>query len=405
MNVVMVLFKDILYDARVQREAIALAEGGYQVTIFCVKEHEKTLPSLHGNIVIRRLALFTKSAKMKMNGSGTATSSRKVNMIKAIVRSPMIKLVKEVAVTKAFYNKIKQSLSNQNVDVIHCHDLNTLPIGHWLSKDKEAKLIYDSHELYNEMAGRTAFDQKIGYKLERSLMKKIDHLIVVNPYVKAEFETRYGQVPTTVIQNIPLVEKAKLVEELSKNYWREKFNLTDDDIILIYQGGMNPNRGIEDCIQALKELPDHYKLVLLGEGTIKQNLVDAVLQLGLSARVFFHDQVPSADILWYTKQADIGLVMYQNNSLNNYLSTPNKIFEYLLAGIPMVASNHPGKSYIIEPEEIGICVEESPAEIKRGIEYIMENYDFYKETCRKKRTLITWEEEGQKLVNAYKSLS
>ncbi|MEB1808287.1 MAG: glycosyltransferase [Bacillaceae bacterium] len=404
MNIVMVLFKDILYDARVQREAIALAEKGYKVTIFCAKEYEKALPSLHDNIVISRQSLFTKSAKMKINEVSNEKNEKNVNFVKTVVRLPIVKLVKEVAVTKVFYNKIKNSLANQRVDVVHCHDLNTLPIGCWLAKEKQAKLIYDSHELYNEMAGRTPFDRKIGYKLEGYYIKKVDHLILVNPYVEEEFNNRYGSRPTTIIQNIPLVEDGKILDDSSDNYWRKKFDLDGKDIILIYQGGINPNRGIEDCIRAMKELPEHYKLVLLGEGTIKGDLADLVIELGLTTKVFFHEQVPSKDILWYTKQADLGLVMYTNSSLNNFLSTPNKIFEYLIAGIPMVASNHPGKSYIINSKNIGVCVDESPADIKHGIEYIMDNYNQYKNNCLEERTSVTWENESQKLIVAYQKL-
>ena len=93
--------------------------------------------------------------------------------------------------------------------------------------------------------------------------------------------------------------------------------------------------------------------------------------------------------------------MYKNTSKNNYLSTPNKIFEYMLAGIPTVASNHPGKSYVIEKEQTGVCVEETPEAIKDGIERVVVNYNFYKEHCLQKRHLYTWEVEGKKLVELY----
>ncbi|MFV8826372.1 glycosyltransferase [Alkalihalobacterium sp. APHAB7] len=402
MSTIMLLFKDIIYDARVKREAIALAKGGYKLTIFCVKEFDLETPDLHENIEIVRHDMFNKQIKMTLNQKHNDKAY--TNVIKRMVRTPLLKLSKDIAAYRLFYTKTVAMLKEKDVTVIHAHDLNTLSIGYYLSKQFRAKLIYDSHELYNEMAGRNNFEKRIGYMVEGKMLKHIDHLIVVNPFVQEEFENRYGKKPTTIIENIPETNGGLTTEAENKNYFREKFKLAEEDIILLYQGGINPNRGIEECVEAVAQLPERFKFVILGFGTLTNELKELAVKLNLSSRVFFHEQVPSADILWYTKQADIGLVMYKSNSKNNYFSTPNKIYEYLLAGIPMVASDHPGKNFIINKYKIGLCIEEDVESIRKGILQLEKEYDMYAENCLINRKSISWTDEGNKLVTLYESL-
>lgn len=408
MNILMLLFKDVLYDARVKREAISLAQAGYQVTIACLKEYEEDITKLHKNITIERLNLSTKRVKrslvMNENIKGNRNSSIIRQIILKMIRQPVVKLVKDYLSYFEHYKKIVKLIKGRKYDVIHCHDLNTLLQGVVLSKSFKLKLVYDSHEIFNEMAGRNNLDKKVGYWLEKRLFSKIDHFITVNEFVEKYLVEKYNKQPnTTIIQNIPLLINTEDTP-VSQNYWRDQYNLSEEDVILLYQGGIAPFRGIEDCILALKELADHYKLVILGNGRIKENLVNLVKYQSMESRVFFHDQVPSDELNWYTKQADIGLVMYKSISLNNFYSTPNKIFEYIQAQIPCVSSDHPGKAYVVKKDITGICVKEDPKSIAAGVVEIVENYREYKENCRLATQKYTWENESRKLRELYQSI-
>ncbi|MED1603614.1 glycosyltransferase [Alkalihalophilus marmarensis] len=407
-HILMLLFKDIHYDARVQREAIALAEAGYQVTITCLKEYDFPPDDLHEKIIVHRISITSK----KIRGSiSTSPESKQRLSLKSllfrVVRTPVIKVLKDRWAFNEFYKKVRDYIDKEKLSIhaVHAHDLNTLSAGYKLANLHKSKLIYDSHELFNEMSGRNELDRKVGYREEGKLIEKIDSLIVVNPYIANLFEQRYGKLSTTIIQNIPLVELGEELDEAPhNNYWRETYKLTDDDIILLYQGGINPERGLEECIEALTLLPSIYKLVLLGDGRLKNKLIESAKEHQLDDRVFFHKQVPAAHVHWYTKQADVGLVMYRNLSKNNYYSSPNKIFEYLLAGIPTVASDHPGKNYLIKKEETGVCIEETPEAIKDGVLHVISHYEEIKKTCLIKRHNYTWEKEQQKLIQMYDKL-
>ncbi|WP_026560983.1 glycosyltransferase [Bacillus sp. J37] len=408
MNILMLLYKDIHYDARVQREALALAEAGYKVTIACVKEYFEDPPTINSNINYVRIAISVKSAKQKLDIQEGSPGQGKVSLLKGAllkaVRHPFIKLLKDYLAYYEFYKKVKASVEISSFAAIHCHDLNTLWQGILLSKkNKHLRVLYDSHELFNEMAGRNEVDRSVGYFVEKRLFSKIDHFITVNSFMLQQFQVNYKDKPSTIIQNIPISLEER-IENSPENYWRSKYPIRETDVVLLYQGGLNPHRGIEECIMALKVLPNKFKMVLMGQGRFVGELRDIVKNLNLQDRVFFHDQVPAKDVLFYTKQADIGLVMYRNTSKNNYYSTPNKIFEYLQAEIPTVASKHPGKSYIVEEYGTGVCVEETPKAIADGVLEIEKNRKQYIMNCKNHKDDLTWDNEKVKLVSLYNRL-
>lgn len=399
MKVVMLLFKDIIYDARVKREALTLAENGHEIRLFCLKQFECSFEDLHENIKIERISLRT--TRVKRDSISNDSTIKKSSFLK--LQRSVLKLWKDFKSNNEYYNTIINSLIQDEFipNVIHCHDLNTLPIGVILNRKLNSKLIYDSHELFNEMASKNKIERKIGYLVEGMCMNKVDFLITVNELVKQEFNKRYGKIHTTVVQNIPInhLQDSVVLEGIPNI--RKQYNIKDTDILLLYQGGLTPERGLEKCINVLTELPDHYKLILIGDGRIKENLKKLVVDMSLQKRVYFHNQVPSDQLLFLTKQADIGLVMYENTCKNNYLSTPNKIYEYMIAGIPTVASNHPGKSFIVNDVKTGVCVEETISGIKEGILKIIENYQYYKDNCEKNSDKYSWENEQQKLLTLY----
>lgn len=412
MRVLMLLFKDIHYDARVKREAQALAQAGHEVVIACLKEYDHDPPHLGEGVTLWRYVLSTKRIKRSVtrgkktggDGQAAAPSQGALPWLVRLARLPIVKLVKDIWASVEFGRKVAQSLARYRVDVIHCHDLNTLPQGYWLARRFKTRLVYDSHELFNEMAGKNWLERKLGYLVEGWLIKNIDHLIVVNPHVKKWFMRRYGPMPITVVQNTPILPDLTQPAPPEIPDLRQRYGLKEEDVLLLYQGGINPERGLEECLEAVALLPDRFKLVLIGEGRLKESLMAQVKERGLEGRVFFHPQVPSEHLLWYTRQADIGLVMYKGTSLNNYYSTPNKIFEYLLAGVPTVCSDHPGKSYIVREEETGLCVEETPEAIRDGILQVLADLDRYKENCLRKRERFTWQHEQVHLVHLYRQL-
>lgn len=399
MNILMLLFKDIHLDARVQREAAALADAGYNVDIACLRERDEEPQEIHPKVNFLRIDLTTKRMKRTLHQKTEGT--KKTSVILKVFRTPLLKLGKDILAQREYTRKVTKLFEDKDYQAVHCHDLNTLPTGVYLRKKYKTKLIYDSHELFNEMAGKNKIERWFGYIIEGQLIRNIDHLINVNQFSQKFMTDKYGDFPATIIQNTPILTQQATKES---DYWRIKYGLSQDDVILLYQGGLTPQRGIEECIEAMNYLPERYKLILLGEGSLQPMLEMIVQKNNLANRVFFHPPVPPTEILTLTAQADIGLVMYKNTCLNNYLSTPNKIFEYFMAGIPTVASNHPGKRYIVEDIGTGVCVEETAEDISQGILKVTEKYEHYRDNCVRRRNEFSWDVEKIKLVNLYREM-
>lgn len=401
MTVLMLLFKDIHYDARVQREARALGEAGYAVTVCCLKEYGDEPPDLGPNVTIKRLSIRTKRLKRGLENGKGGNALRRV--VFSFARNPAVKLIKDVWANLEYYRELcREVAGTRQYSVVHCHDLNTLPAGYGLSKKFRLRLVYDSHELFNDMAGKNRIEKWIGTCVEKRLIAKADAMITVNELLKNEFVKRYKSLPPiTILQNVP--ERPSAHQDIPDDYFRDKYGLDAQDMILIYQGGLNPHRGLHLVISAMEKLPERYRLILLGDGRIRRRLEEEVQRRHLQSRVFFHEQVPADRLLGYTRQAHIGLVMYENTCLNNYLSTPNKIFEYMAAGIPTIASDHPGKR-VVEIERTGICTDETPEGIVNAIHRIESDYDEYRKRCLQVAPKYAWEQEKEKLVLLYRHL-
>ncbi|PTM54757.1 glycosyltransferase [Desmospora activa] len=400
MRVLMILFKDIHYDARVQREALALARAGWGVDIACLHTTAEPPPDLHENIRLLRIPIRTKQIKRYVERKADRRVKRGVFRV---IRNPVVKMAKDVVAQRQFAMKIGELCQAASYDAVHCHDLNTLNIGVHLKRKKGYTLIYDSHELFNEMNGKGRWERIVGYQVESWWINHVDWLITVNELMEREFKNRYGgELKTTVVRNIP-----ESLEELplEKNYFHQKYNLDEADRILLYQGGFSRNRGLEELIRSLLYLPEICKLVLLGFGERKEWLIGLANDLQLTQRVFFHEPLLPQEMLRVTAHADVGLVLYQDSCLNNVLSTPNKIYEYIQAGIPIVSSDHPGKAIVVGTYKTGKLVDPQDEQgIATAVQEILEIPESYLINGLKAKKQLTREKEQERLVQLYQTI-
>ncbi|MDR6227028.1 glycosyltransferase [Desmospora profundinema] len=400
MRVLMILFKDIHYDARVQREALALARSGWDVDIACLHTTAEPPPDLHEKIRLLRIPIHTKRMKRYVERKADRRIQRGVYRV---IRNPVVKMAKDVVAQRQFALKISELCQAASYDAVHCHDLNTLSIGVSLKRKKGYTLIYDSHELFNEMNGKGRWERMVGYRVEAWWIHYVDWLITVNELMEREFKNRYGrELKTAVVRNIPESLEQLPVE---KNYFHQKYQLDEEDRILLYQGGFSHNRGLEEVIRSLVHLPVTCKLVLLGFGELQERLTRMAEELKLTERVFFHEPLLPQEMLRVTAHADVGMVLYQDSCLNNVLSTPNKIFEYIQAGIPMVSSDHPGKAIVVGATKTGKLVD--PQDVKGiadAIREILEEPESYLIAALKAKRKLTWEKEQEQLVQLYETI-
>ncbi|MGJ7554240.1 glycosyltransferase family 4 protein [Variovorax sp. RB3P1] len=256
----------------------------------------------------------------------------------------------------------------QNSDLYHLHDPELLPIGLKLSRMGK-RVVFDSHEdVPKQLLGKPYFNKPILWFLSKAfgayeawVCRRLSGVIAATPYIREKF-LRYN--PQTLdINNFPLPNE--LVSDVP---WDLKKNE------VCYIGGIAKVRGIHELVRALDLAKSDVRLNICG------NFNDSVLKSAIKAQPGWrkfneHGFVDRAGVRAVLGRSVAGLVTL--HPIVNYLDAlPVKMFEYMAAGIPPIASNFPLWREIIEGNDCGICVDPlDPKAIADAIDYFLENPD------------------------------
>jgi len=291
------------------------------------------------------------------------------------------------------------------VDTVHAHDLSTLPTAYVISILRDSYTVYDSHELFTETSTRSDEEQRFWVYVESNLITKADEVITVNKSISNELSNRYHiDLPKVILNCRKQRESDKLGRD---DLLHQKADLDPEENIVLYQGGFSPNRGLETLIDASKWIDDA-TVVFMGWGSVETELRNRVEELDLEDSVKFIGPAPQADLIKYTRGAEIGVIPYQFVGLNNYYTTPNKLFEYMTAGIAIVGSDFPELKRIIEGQSLGATFDpESSRDIAEKINSMLDDdqtLEEYQENAKAATEKYNWENESKKLKQIYNSL-
>lgn len=309
------------------------------------------------------------------------------------------------SVVQQFWRASARAAAAWEPDVCHAHDLNVLPGAAKVARDRSAKLVYDSHELWrrrNRHGELRPVARAVDAFQERRLIGRVDLVITVSPGIQDWLQRRYGlDTPVEVVRNVPLRRQAREGPPL-----RELASLSDERIVM-YTGRITSGRGLEETVDALAELPEHVVLVLLGYGDdlFVRQLHHRADRRGVANRVrqvapVAPDQVPAV-----ASQADCALVAIEPVCLSYYYTLPNKLFEAIQAGLPVLASDLPDMRTVVEGYRIGRLFRTGrPGEVRDGIRGLLADVDAYKSNAATAAAELTWEHESQVLCRAYARL-
>lgn len=281
------------------------------------------------------------------------------------------------------------------------NDLDTLLPNFIISRIKRIPLVYDSHEYYTETPEliNRPLVRGIWERIERSIFPRLTDVITVNESIAGLYEKKYG-VKLNVVRNIPRA----FVPVVTKT--RKELGLPDDRKIILMQGaGINIQRGAEEAIEAMKNV-DGALLLIIGGGDVIGQLKDQARKPGLEGKVMFLPKMPYADLMQHTRLADVGLTLDKDTNINYRFSLPNKLFDYIHAGIPVLASRLPEICRIVEGYNVGMITEShDPAEIAHCINLMLNDKAarvIWKENLAKAASALTWENEENVLKSVYR---
>ena len=283
------------------------------------------------------------------------------------------------------------------------NDLDTLLPNYLVSRIKHKKLIYDSHEYFTEVPELTGrpFVRWIWTLIERTVFPRLEHVITVSDSIADKYE-KYYKIRPVVVRNCALNSESIVP------YDRKEFGIEKEDLILIFQGaGINIDRGGEELIEAVRQT-DRVTLFIVGSGDVLEKLKSGENYPYKGQRVRFINKVPWEELMRFTKMADAGISLDKDTCLNYRFSLPNKLFDYISAGLPVITGNLPEIRKIVEAYDCGLIIPQiTPAEISRAIIELRDNRELrnrLKQNSANASITLNWENEKKKVLVLYRSV-
>ena len=374
-KVISIVINNFKNDSRVLKENISLQNAGYEVKVVALWENGLKEFEIVKNIPVHRIKLITKNWS----------------------RNKVVQLLKYF---EFMYKVVKKY---KNADIFHCNDLNTLPIGVIIKKffNKNIKIVYDAHEYEIEINGLKGVQKTLLKFLEKKLIKYVDYVITVSDSIASEYVKLYGIKKPALVLNTPSFKEIQ-----KKDIFREKFDISKDKNIFLYQGSLNSGRGIEILLETFKELSKENKkvvIVFMGYGELEKEIKKIAEEY---KNIYFHKAVSPDVLLDYTSSADFGISTIEDSCLSYRYCLPNKMFEYLMAEIPVIVSHLYEMKRLVEENKVGIVARENSSNgLKEAINKVLklDKYKLQKNIIEVKK-IYNWEEQEKILLNVYKEL-
>jgi len=285
-------------------------------------------------------------------------------------------------------------------DVIHCHDLAPLPIAAMLAKRTGARLIYDAHELETEVLGLGGTRQLLSRRVERHFIQKADAIITVSPSIQAWYRETYPGLSVSMVRNVPY----KAADSVLQPYpWRAELGVPDEAKLFIYVGNFASGRGIPLLLDVFTRADCRHHVLFMGSGGLESQVRRAAQEC---SRVHFHPPVPMAEVVGRVAGADIGVSLLEDTCLNHRYALPNKFFECLQGGVPVVVSDLLDQRNIITETGAG-WVTAHAGDVFATVVNTIDETDYQRKriAARKLAETIDWNNEAEQLVEVYRCLA
>ncbi|MEY9495765.1 glycosyltransferase involved in cell wall biosynthesis [Bradyrhizobium elkanii] len=401
-RILMITTDHLMIDRRILQEAESLRDAGHEVEILAGFECQKPEEYYWRGIRISRFVFdwFDPRAQ-KLLGLVKYRDNR---FWPRLWRTTCKALALLTGITSFEHFVLRQILERQ-FDVLHVHDYPLLHVGVEVKKRRGCTLVYDAHELYHGQAQLPAATRRRYRRREKRLIREVDAAFTVNPYIAGIMARDYGcPQPHVLLNAAPLVSSTGTTATL-----RAKLGLSSQARIVLYQGWMSPERGIEALVRAASLFPAGVHLVLIGYGDCERQLREISREQGTDdGRVTFMGRMEPEELAAVTPQADLGVIPYRAVDLNHLYCSPNKLFEFAAAGVPFLANDLPFLRDVAEEYGFGVVADLSaPSVIAEAVASALGDPDRFSElkaAAQAAAVRLNWNVEKDKLLEVYARL-
>jgi glycosyltransferase involved in cell wall biosynthesis len=401
-----------LYDSRIRREADTLRKIGYDPLILGVVSEdvratrdeqagtpiirlEPSSPFAWARSIQRKLIRRPQPAGIEEGDAQPVPGGSENPLMRMVIRAH------RWLRTLDFYRRAISTVREVRPALIHCNDYNTMWVGVAARLLGGSTVVYDSHELWPDRNGRS--EPRWWLIACESLFVRAAHrTITASPGYSQVMAKRYRIAPPGVIRNIPdsSMFSSPVVSENGDSPGGDR------DRLALYVGALTTGRGLELSIMALNQIDDvRLRLVGPARPAYLQELVQLAQTEGVSDRVEFAGAVSPDELIETISEASVGLALIQPICLSYRMSLPNKVFEYVAAGLPVLGSDLPAISALVNEHRIGLLAE--PGEVGDVAAKLAEMLEperngAFRDATRTAAAELHWDREAQRLADEYR---
>lgn len=359
------------HDNRVLNENLSLLNNGYKSVV--VAQYNEKLPQHEfiSGIEVFRLKLLTKNWPKNL----------------------FFKIIKYLEFMLRFLQMFNDA------DIYHCNDIEALPLGFFVKFlfNRKAKIVYDAHEYEIERSDISRSVRPVFHFIEGVLIKHADLVINVSNSIADEYERLYKIDKPKLVLNCP---KYKPLNKT--NLLREELGIRNDQKIFLYQGALSSIRGLKKLLTCFSDIKDDKNVVVfMGYGSLEDEIKNCK-----SRNVYFHEAVSPQYLLDYTSSADYGVFICDSICKSYYYCLPNKLFEYLHAGLPVIVSDLYELGEFVRSNKVGlVCRDTSINNIQKAIDDILLlDYNALSKNALEVAKRFCWDKQEKVLISEYAKL-
>ena len=381
---VVMLTTDVRVDRRTILQARTLADHGLEVVVVAVAG-EGAASSDRGVAIDRVTIDRAPTARIRRRATGALLALRGRDL-------------------SGYEHAFAARARRHRPDVVHVHNLPLLRAGTALGQEG-VLVLYEMHELYSEQRNATPAVRERLREIERTHIGRTDARIAVNPLIANEVSRRYGGIDVGVLQNA--VEAPAGLHDTRHDRIRAELGLPPGRRILLYQGWISEERNLVSLVEGLALVTDPVELVLMGYGEHLRTLLARAAELGIADRVHHLETKSPDEYLLYTASADVGVIPNSPTwDANTTFLSPYKLYEFVLARLPILANDLPFVRAVVEEHGFGVATRlETAAEWAAAIRaYPWERLEEIRAAMAREEHAFSWESERHILLAVYERL-